>query len=67
MGRKYFGTDGIRGKANAILTPLQQNKNNQGHRGRVLLVPSWVPGLLPVLLVGGGIYWLVRRKRTPSS
>jgi len=24
-------------------------------------------GLLPVLLVGGGIYWIVRRKRTPSG
>jgi len=23
-------------------------------------------GLLPVLLVGGGIYWIARRKRTPS-
>jgi hypothetical protein len=24
-------------------------------------------GLLPVLLVGGGIYWIVRRKKTPAS
>jgi len=22
---------------------------------------------LPVLLIGGGVYWLVRRKKTPAS
>jgi hypothetical protein len=27
--------------------------------------PLMGAGLLPVLLVGGGIYWIVRRKRTP--
>jgi LPXTG-motif cell wall-anchored protein len=29
--------------------------------------PLMGAGLLPVLLVGGGIYWLVRRKKTISS
>jgi hypothetical protein len=29
--------------------------------------PVMGAGLLPVLLVGGGIYWLMRRKKTTSS
>jgi hypothetical protein len=29
--------------------------------------PLMGAGLFPVLLVGGGIYWLMRRKKTTSS
>ena len=40
---------------------------NQGNRVHGAPGPLMGAGLLPVLLVGGGIYWLVRRKKTPSS
>jgi hypothetical protein len=43
------------------------NNNNQGNRVRGAPGPLMGAGLLPVLLVGGGVYWLVRRKKTPSS
>jgi hypothetical protein len=48
-----------------------QNGNNQGqnqgNRARGAPGPLMGAGLLPVLLVGGAIYWLVRRKKTQSS
>jgi hypothetical protein len=43
------------------------NNNNQGNRVRGAPGPLMGAGLLPVFLVGGGIYWLVRRKKTSSS
>jgi hypothetical protein len=29
--------------------------------------PIMGAGLIPVLVIGGGIYWIVRRKKTPAS
>ena len=52
---------------------MAQNQNGQGgnnnNQGGIRPAPGPLmgAGLLPVLLVGGGIYWLVRRKKTPSS
>jgi hypothetical protein len=44
-----------------------QNNNNQGHHVRGAPGPLMAAGL-PVLLIGGGIvYWIVRRKKRASS
>jgi hypothetical protein len=44
-----------------------QNNNNQGHHVRGAPGPLMGAGL-PVLLIGGGIvYWIVRRKKKASS
>jgi hypothetical protein len=43
-----------------------QGGNNQGNGVRPAPGPLMGAGLLPVFLVGG-VYWLVRRKKTPSS
>jgi hypothetical protein len=41
-----------------------QNNNDQGARG----APGPIAGAgLTVLLIGGGIYWLFRRKGRPST
>jgi LPXTG-motif cell wall-anchored protein len=43
----------------------QNNNNNQG--GGVRGAPGPLVGAgLPVLLIGGGIYWIVRRKKRAS-
>ena len=40
------------------------NNNNQGYRG----APGPIAGSgLAVLLIGGGIYWIVRRKKRASQ
>jgi hypothetical protein len=53
------------------LPALAQNQggNQGGNQGNIRGAPGPLmgAGLLPVLLVGGGIYWLVRRKKTQSS
>jgi hypothetical protein len=39
------------------------NNNNQGYRG----APAPIAGAgLPVLAVGFGVYWLIRRRRKPE-
>jgi LPXTG-motif cell wall-anchored protein len=41
-----------------------QDNNNQGGRGSARGAPGPLVGAgLPALLIGGGIYWLVRRKK----
>jgi LPXTG-motif cell wall-anchored protein len=42
-----------------------QNNNNQGRGFRGAPGPLVGAGL-PVLLIGGGIYWIVRRKKRAS-
>jgi hypothetical protein len=45
-----------------------QNNNNQGGGGQVRGAPGPLAGAgLPVILVGAGIYWLVRRKNRTSK
>jgi LPXTG-motif cell wall-anchored protein len=45
-----------------------QNNNNQGGGGHVRGAPGPLAGAgLPVILIGGGIYWLIRRKKRPST
>ena len=46
---------------------LAQGPTTTSVRPRAAPGPLMGAGLLPVLLVGGGIYWLVRRKKTTSS
>ena len=48
---------------------LAQNDNSQGNEGgglRGAPGPLMAAGL-PVLLIGGGIYWIVRRKKRSSA
>jgi hypothetical protein len=41
-----------------------QNNNDQGRGGGVRGAPGPLVGAgLPVLLIGGGIYWIVRRQK----
>jgi len=41
--------------------------NGNGNGGNVRGAPGPLAGAgLPVLLIGGGIYWLVRRRKRPS-
>ena len=41
-----------------------QNNNDQGRGGNVRGAPGPLVGAgLPVLLIGGGIYWIVRRQK----
>jgi hypothetical protein len=45
-----------------------QNNNNQGGGGGVYGAPGPLLGAGPLaILIGGGIYWLVRRKKRPST
>jgi LPXTG-motif cell wall-anchored protein len=45
-----------------------QGGNNNDQGGRVRGAPGPLVGAgLPVLLVGGGIYWLVRRRKRTST
>ena len=44
------------------------NGNNGNHFGQVRGAPGPLAGAgLPVILIGGGIYWLVRWKQRPST
>jgi LPXTG-motif cell wall-anchored protein len=41
-----------------------QNNNDQGRGGNVRGAPGPLVGAgLPVILIGGGIYWIVRRRK----
>ena len=45
-----------------------QNNNDQGGGGRARGAPGPIMGAsLPVLLVAGGIYWVVRRRKGASA
>ena len=45
-----------------------QNNDDQGRGGRTRGAPGPIMGAsLPVLLVAGGIYWLVRRRKRASA
>jgi len=46
---------------------LAQSTPTPSYKPKPAPGPLLGAGLLPVLLVGGGIYWIVRRKRTPSA
>jgi LPXTG-motif cell wall-anchored protein len=42
--------------------------NGNGNGGNVRGAPGPLVGAgLPVLLIGGGIYWLVRRRKKPAE
>jgi hypothetical protein len=45
-----------------------ENNDDQGGKGRTRGAPGPIMGAsLPVLLVAGGIYWLVRRRKGASA
>jgi LPXTG-motif cell wall-anchored protein len=56
---------GLTGVLALVQNNQGQNNNNQG--GGVHGAPGPLAGAgLPVLLIGGGIYWIVRRKKRAS-
>jgi LPXTG-motif cell wall-anchored protein len=54
----------------ALSVPVSaQNQNGQGQNGgNIRGAPGPIAGAgLPVLLIGGGIYWLVRRRKRHAA